>query len=99
MPVKHKKKPAASVSAPRSARLQDVLTIAEANGLLHGTRTKVLRGRMPKALVARAKSRTGIKSDTGLIQLALATLAVADDYPEWLLSQKNSVPPDLDLEF
>jgi hypothetical protein len=92
-----KKKPVAS--APRSARLQDVLTIAAQSGLLRGSRTKVVRGRMPEALVARAKARTGIKSDTGLIQLALANLAVADDYVDWLLSQRGTVPKDLDLEF
>jgi hypothetical protein len=92
-----KKKPAAS--APRSTRLQDVLTIAAQSGLLRGTRTKVVRGRMPEALVARAKARTGIKSDTGLIQMALANLAVADDYVDWLLSQRGMVPKDLNLEF
>jgi len=54
---------------------------------------------MPQALVARAKARTGIKSDTNLIQVALANLAVADDYAEWLLSQRGTVPADLDLEF
>jgi hypothetical protein len=92
-----KKKPVAS--APRSARLQDVLTIAAQSGLLRGSRTKVVRGRMPEALVARAKARTGIKSDTGLIQVALANLAVADDYVDWLLSQRGTVPKDLNLEF
>lgn len=92
-----KKKPVAS--APRSARLQDVLTIAAQSGLLRGSRTKVVRGRMPEALVARAKARTGIKSDTGLIQVALANLAVADDYVDWLLSQRGTVSKDLNLEF
>jgi hypothetical protein len=53
---------------------------------------------MPEALVARAKARTGVKSDTALIELALASLAVADDYPEWLLSQRASVSQEIDLE-
>ena len=89
----------AAASAPRSTRLQDVLTIAAQSGLLRGSRTKVVRGRMPEALVARAKARTGIKSDTGLIQVALANLAVADDYVDWLLSQRGTVPKNLNLEF
>jgi hypothetical protein len=80
-------------------RLKDMLVIAEERGLLRGTRTKVVRGRMPEALVSKAKARTGIKSDTELLEVALANLAVADDYPEWLLSRRSTVSRDVDLEF
>ncbi len=83
----------------KSGRLKHVLAIANEAGLLKGTRTKVVRGRMPEALVNKAKARTGIKSDTDLLEMALANLAVADDFPEWLLSQKGTVNKDLDLEF
>jgi hypothetical protein len=82
-----------------SSKLRDVLALAENRGLLRGARKTVVRGRMPEPLVAQAKARTGIQSDTDLIELALASLAVADDYPEWLLSQRASVSRDLDLEF
>ena len=54
---------------------------------------------MPEALVQKAKERTGIKSDTELIEIALANLAVADEYAEWLLSQRGTVNKDVDLEF
>ena len=77
--------------------LKHVLVIAEEKGLFRGARTKVIRGRMPEALVNKAKARTGIKSDTQLLELALANLAVADDYPEWLLSRKGTVSRDIDL--
>ena len=53
----------------------------------------------PEALVEQARARTGIQSDTDLIEVALANLAVADDYPEWLLSQRASLSHHLDLEF
>lgn len=88
-------------SAPqvKSERLRDVLVIADKAGLFKGTRTKIVRGRMPEALVNKAKARTGIKSDTDLLEVALANLAVADDFPEWLLSRKGTVNKDLDLEF
>jgi hypothetical protein len=76
-----------------------VLAIASEIGLLKGTRTKVVRGRMPEALVEKAKARTGIRSDTDLLEVALANLAVADDFPEWLLSRKGTVNKELDLEF
>ena len=75
--------------APKSERLKGVLAIAEESGLLRGTRTKVVRGRMPEALVNKAKARTGITSDTDLLEVALANLAVADDYPEWLLARNH----------
>lgn len=81
------------------SRFQDALTMAEQTGLLKGARTELVRGRMPKALVAKAKARSGVQSDTKLIEVALATLAVADEYPAWLLSQRGTVSKDLDLEF
>lgn len=88
-----------SAAQVKSERLKDVLVIADKAGLFKGRRTKVVRGRMPEALVNKAKARTGIKSDTDLLEVALANLAVADDFPEWLLSQKATVDKDLDLEF
>jgi hypothetical protein len=93
------KKKSAPAAASRAGKSQDMLALAEQRGLLRGTRTRVMRGRMPEALVARAKARTGVKSDTELIELALVNLAVADDYAEWLLSQRASVSQDVDLEF
>jgi len=75
------------------------MTIAEQEGLLGGNRTQVVRGRMPRALVARAKNRTGIASDTDLIEIALANIAVADDYTDWLLSQRGTIRAGVDLEF
>jgi hypothetical protein len=83
----------------KNKRLKDVLVVADQAGLLKGSRTKIVRGRMPEALVNKAKARTGIKKDTDLLEVALANLAVADDFPEWLLSQKGTVNKDLDLEF
>jgi hypothetical protein len=75
------------------------MIIAEREGLLRGERTEVVRGRMPEALVARAKKRTGINSNTVLIQVALANIAVEDDYADWLLSRRGTVSPEADLEF
>ena len=83
----------------RSDRFRDALTIAQQAGLLRGAKTEVVRGRMPKALVRKAKATSGARSDTELIKMALANLAVADQYPEWLLSQKGTVGKDVDLEF
>jgi hypothetical protein len=89
----------ARLGTARSGKLCEVMTIAEQEGLLSGERTQVIRGRMPRALVARAKNRTGIASDTDLIEIALANIAVADDYTDWLLSQRGTIPAEVDLEF
>ena len=82
-----------------SSRLREILVIAEQEGLLRGERTRVVRGRMPEALVTRAKKRTGINSDTDLIEVALANIAVEDNYAEWLLSRRGAVSREADLEF
>ena len=80
-------------------RLREVLTIAEERGLLSGSRTHVLRGRMPVGLVEQAKLKSGISSDSKLLEAALANLAVSDDYAQWLLAQRGTVNPELDLGF
>jgi hypothetical protein len=79
--------------------LREVLTIAEKHGLLSGSRTHVLRGRMPAGLVQQAKLKSGISSDSKLLEAALASLAVADDYAQWLLAQRGTINPELNLEF
>ena len=88
-----------SNGAREASKLREVMAIAEEQGLLRGERTQVVRGRMPEALVARAKKRTGIASDTELIELALANIAVADDYADWLLSRRGAIDREADLEF
>jgi hypothetical protein len=75
------------------------MVIAEKEGLLRGERTQVVRGRMPEALVARAKKRTGLQSDTDLIEVALANIAVEDDYADWLISQRGVLNREVDLDF
>jgi len=80
-------------------RLQDMLRLAAEKGLVD-TRDKVmLHGRIEAALVAAAKRKTGISSETELLRAALVNLAFADEYVHWLLSQAGSVDPGLDLEF
>ena len=95
--VKTKKRLTKGRVAP-NGKLRDILTIAEQSGLLDGPRTEIIRGRMPRALVDRAKSSTGVRSDTKLMEVALANLAVSDDYADWLLSRQGRIDKDIDLE-
>ena len=86
-----------SISGP--GKLREAMIIAEEQGLLRGKRNQVVRGRMPRALVAQAKKRTGVVSDTDLIELALANIAVADDYADWLIARRGTIDREVDLEF
>jgi len=85
--------------AASSSRYNDALSIAGQQGLLSGGRTLTVRGRMPSLLVEQAKKKTGIQSDSKLIEAALANIVAADEYGDWLLAQRGTVSKDLDLEF
>jgi hypothetical protein len=50
-------------------------------------------------LVDAAKARSGIKSDTELLEYALARVALEDDFGQKLTAREGRVPRDLDLEF
>ena len=83
----------------RNRRFDDALSIAEQQGLLGGGRTLTVRGRMPSLLVEQAKKKTGVQSDSKLIEWALANIVVVDDDGDWLLAQRDTISKDLDLEF
>ena len=82
-----------------SRRIDEVMTLARQTGLFSSGRTEFIRGCMPKALIDKARANSGVKSDTELLEVALAALAVADDYPDWLLSRRGTISKDIDLEF
>jgi hypothetical protein len=71
---------------------------ARSGKLLEGDKTHVLSARLNESLVAAAKERTGITSDTKLVELALASLAVGDDFGEWLLLQGGRLKADFEID-
>jgi hypothetical protein len=77
----------------RTAVLETVKDI----GLLAGTRGRIA-GRIRKQLVDAAKARSGIKSDTDLLEYALARVALEDDFGQKLMAREGRVAPDIDLE-
>lgn len=91
-------------ASQRRARPRDnprrtaVLETARDVGLLAGARGRIA-GRIRKQLVDAAKARSGIKSDTDLLEYALARVALEDDFGQKLVARKGRVPPDIDLEF
>ena len=75
-----------------------VIETAKDIGLLAGTSGRIA-GRIRKQLIDAAKARSGIQSDTELLEYALARVALEDDFGEKLIARKGRVPGDLDLEF
>ena len=74
-----------------------IATVKDA-GLLTGARGRIA-GRIRKQLVKAAKARSGIKSDTELLEYALARVALEDDFGQKLITRKGRVPRDINLEF
>ena len=91
------KRPTADADG-RRVRIQAVMTAAERSGLLK-EKTGRIAGRVSAALVAQAKKRTGIQTDTDLIAFALANVALEDDFAETFKKVRGTVDADLKLGF
>lgn len=100
MPVQPKLQEPAEVAIGEVQRLRrrSVIEGAEEAGLLEGQRGRI-GGRVRERLVRAAKERSGISSDTELLEYALAKVALEDDFGARLLELKGSVSRDIDLEF
>ncbi len=81
------------------SRHQATLAHAREAGLLGETKNARIAGRVSSALIEAAKRRSGAISNTEVIELALATLAIEDDFGDALVRRKGSLPRDVDLEF
>ena len=79
-------------------RRSAVLATVKDAGLLNGARGRIA-GRIRKQLVKAAKARSGIRSDTDLLEYALARVALEDDFGQKLIARKGRVARDIDLEF
>jgi hypothetical protein len=96
-------KSSVSVAQSRKAlaamRNQATLESARAAGLLGAAKNARVAGRVSAELVAAAKKSAGLASDTDLIEIALAKLALEDDFGAKLVRNKGSVPREVDIEF
>ncbi len=75
-----------------------VMEAADQSGLLKEKTTRI-SGRVSPALIAAAKRRTGITSDTELIEFALASIALEDNFAEAFKAARGTVDPDLKLGY
>jgi hypothetical protein len=81
-----------------AARNRATLESARAAGLLGRAKNTRVAGRVSSELVAAAKKRAGLSSDTDIIEIALARLALEDDFGAKLVRRKGAVPRDIDIE-
>jgi hypothetical protein len=80
-------------------RNRATLDSARAAGLLGDPKDARVAGRVSSRLVAAAKKRACLASDTDVIEIALARLALEDDFGARLVRNKGTVPRELDIEF
>jgi hypothetical protein len=72
---------------------------AEHAGLLSGERSEHLSVRTTRALVTEAKRRIGISSNTELVEMALAALAMPDPVSTFMMETYGSLGERHTLEF
>ena len=80
------------------ARFEAVMQAAEQSGLL-SEKSGRIGGRVSPALVKQAKRRTGIDTDTDLIEFALATVALEDNFAETFRESRGKIDRELKLGF
>jgi hypothetical protein len=79
-------------------RIQAVIESAKRSGLLE-EKTGRIAGRVSAELIEQAKARTGLTSDTELVEFALASLALEDNFAETFRKTQATVDPSLKLGF
>jgi len=80
------------------ARFEAIMLAAEQSGLLSKKGSRI-GGRVSPALVRQAKRQTGIEADTDLIEFALATVALEDNFADVFKEARGKVDPKLKLSF
>jgi hypothetical protein len=78
-------------------RNSETLESARAAGILGDAKDARVAGRVSSELVAAAKKRAGLVSDTDVIEIALARLALEDDFGARLVRNRGLVPRELKI--
>jgi hypothetical protein len=79
-------------------RVKAVMLAAKRSGLV-GEKSGRIGGRVSPALVKQAKRQTVIDSDSDLIEFALASIALEDNFAEVFKESRGKVDRELDLSF
>lgn len=81
------------------SRLEFALVELEKSGVMAGARSEKLSARVDPGLLEAARRRTGLRSDSDLINAALAMVAGGDDFGTWLVQQAGRLPEEFELGF
>jgi hypothetical protein len=81
-----------------TTRVDAVMKAAAASGLLKEKGSRI-GGRVSPALLRQAKKRTGIESDTDLIEFALANVALEENFAEAFRQSRGKIDRNLKLGF
>ncbi len=81
-----------------SARVDFALLRLAASGKLEGSRSERVSVRVDPGLIKAARTKTGLKSDSELVNAALAVLAAPDDFGPWFAAQAGRLAKDFELE-
>jgi len=80
-----------------NTRLRFAFVELERSGALAGARSQKLSTRVDPGLIEAARRQTGLRSDSDLINAALAVIAAGDDFGAWLVGQAGRLPEDFEL--
>jgi hypothetical protein len=94
----HREPPATGRFVVSKARFEAVMRAAKQSGLLNEKGGRI-GGRVSPALVRQAKRQTGIETDTDLLEFALATIALEDNFADAFKESRGKVDPKLKLGF
>jgi hypothetical protein len=86
------------IAAISKARFEAVMKAAAHSGFLKEKSSRIA-GRISPALIEQAKKQTGIETDTDLIEFALATIALEDNFAKIFKQSRGKVDSDLKLGF
>ena len=80
--------------------VERILDVARSEGIIPATdKDARVSGASHRTLLDAAKQRTGITSETALLEYALAKVAIEDDFGARLVRLRGRVSQDVDLEF
>lgn len=91
---------AAALRAVAGARLTGQ-SVSRLRAVVHAygdLKDKRVSGRISGELLAAVKHHLGVTSDTEAIEIALANMAITDDFGTWLVDQAGQLDPDFELE-
>jgi hypothetical protein len=85
---------------PTNPSVERILDVARSEGFIPPSdKDAKVSGRVHRSLLDAAKQRTGLTSETALLEYALAKVAIEDNFGEQFARLRGTVSKDLELEF